>query len=106
MKTLRLDFIKCIIPKSLTFKHFLAFLPDAYLATTIPDMSGKNLMYGNPKLNPLSKIYQILHYTKSNLYTKHFENIQKFSNLVYILYIPVGNTGVKLCAVAAWDFRS
>ena len=50
MKTLQLDFIKCIIPKSQTFKHFLAFLPDAYLATKIPDMSGKNLTYGNPNL--------------------------------------------------------
>jgi len=29
-------------------KHFLTFLPDAYLATKIPDMSGKNLTYGNP----------------------------------------------------------
>jgi len=26
--------------------------PDAYLATKIPDMSGKNLTYGNPKLHP------------------------------------------------------
>jgi len=47
---LRLDFIKCIIPKSRTLKHFLTFLPDAYLATKIPDMSGKNLAYGNPIL--------------------------------------------------------
>jgi len=31
-------------------KHFLTFLPDAYLATKIPDMSGKNLTYGNPTL--------------------------------------------------------
>jgi len=51
MKTLQLDFIKCIIPKSRTFKHFLAFLPDAYLATKILDMSGKNLTYGNPNKN-------------------------------------------------------
>ena len=29
-KTLRLDFIKGIIPKSRTLKHFLTFLPDAY----------------------------------------------------------------------------
>ena len=28
-------------------KHCLTFLPDAYLATKIPDMSGKNLTYGN-----------------------------------------------------------
>jgi len=48
VKTLRLDFIKCIIPKSRTFKHFLALLPDAHLATKIPDMSGKNLTDGNP----------------------------------------------------------
>ena len=40
--------MKCIIPKSRTFKHFLTFLPDAYLATKISDMSGKNLTYGNP----------------------------------------------------------
>jgi len=53
VKTLRLDFIKCIIPKSRTFKHFLAFLPDANLATKIPDMSGKNLTYGNPSLNAM-----------------------------------------------------
>jgi len=33
-------------------KHFLTFLPDAYLATKIPDMSGKNLTYGNPILAP------------------------------------------------------
>jgi len=50
VKTLRLDFIKGIIPKSRTLKHFLTFLPDAYLATKIPDMSGKNLTYGNPSL--------------------------------------------------------
>ena len=50
MKTLRLDFIKGIIPKSRTLKHFLTFLPDAYLATKIPDMSGKNLTYGNPSV--------------------------------------------------------
>ena len=31
-------------------KHFLTFLPDAYLATKIPDMSGKNLTCGNPRL--------------------------------------------------------
>ena len=48
VKTLRLDFIKCIIPKSRTMKHCLTFLSDAYLATKIPDMSGKNLTYGNP----------------------------------------------------------
>jgi len=48
VKTLQLDFIKCIIPKFRTFKHFLAFLPDAYLATKLLDMSGKNLTYGNP----------------------------------------------------------
>jgi len=48
VKTLRLDFIKCIIKKSRTFKHFLTFLPDAYLATKVPDMSGKNLTCGNP----------------------------------------------------------
>ena len=48
MKSLRLDFIKCIVPQSRTLKHFLTFLPDAYLATKIPDMSGKNLTYGNP----------------------------------------------------------
>jgi len=29
-------------------KHCLTFLSDAYLATKIPDMSGKNLTYGNP----------------------------------------------------------
>jgi len=51
VKTLRLDFIKCIIPKSRTFKHVLALLPDAYLATKIPDMSGKNLTDGNPMLD-------------------------------------------------------
>ena len=28
-------------------KHCLTFLPDAYLDTKIPDMSGKNLTYGN-----------------------------------------------------------
>ena len=48
MITLRLDFIKCIIQKTGTLKHFLTFLPDAYLATKIPDMSEKNLTYGNP----------------------------------------------------------
>ena len=51
MKTLRLDFIKCIIPKSQTIKHCLTFLSDAYLATKIPDMSGKNLTFGNPTLD-------------------------------------------------------
>jgi len=58
VKTLRLDFIKCIIPKSRTMKHCLTSLPDAYLATKIPDMSGKNLTYGNPTLvkNTLGKI--------------------------------------------------
>jgi len=50
MITLRLDFIKHILQKSRTLKHFLTFLPDAYLATKIPDMSGKNLTYGNPTL--------------------------------------------------------
>jgi len=49
VKTL-LDFIKDIIPKSRTLKHFLTFFPDAYLATKIPDMSGKNLTNGNPRL--------------------------------------------------------
>jgi len=49
VKTL-LDFIKGIIPKSRTLKHFLTFLPGAYLATKIPDMSGKNLTNGNPNL--------------------------------------------------------
>jgi len=53
VKTLQLDFIKRIIQKSRTFKHFLTFLPDAYLATKITDMSGKNLTYGNPMLNYL-----------------------------------------------------
>jgi len=48
---LRLDFIKCIIQKSRTLKHFLTFLPDAYLATKILDMSWKNLTYGNPNLH-------------------------------------------------------
>jgi len=52
VKTSRLDFIKCIIQKSRTFKHFLTFSPDACLATKIPDTSGKNLMYGNPTLKP------------------------------------------------------
>jgi len=52
VKTLRLDFIKGIIPKSRTMKHCLTFLPDAYLATKIPDMSGKSLTYGNPTLAP------------------------------------------------------
>jgi len=47
VKTLWLDFIKGFIPKSRTLRHFLTFLPDAYLATKIPDMSGKNLTYGN-----------------------------------------------------------
>jgi len=56
VKTLRLDFIKCLIPKSRTFKHFLAFLPDTYLATKIPDMSGKNLTYGNPILEQGYKV--------------------------------------------------
>jgi len=32
-------------------KHYLTFLPDAYLATKIPDMSGKNLTYGNTILD-------------------------------------------------------
>jgi len=50
VKTSRLDFIKGIIPKSLTLKHFLTFIPGAYLATKILDISGKNLMYGNPSL--------------------------------------------------------
>ena len=31
-------------------KHCLTFLPNAYLATEIPHMSGKNLTYGNPTL--------------------------------------------------------
>jgi len=31
-------------------QNVLALLPDAYLATKIPDMSRKNLMDGNPKL--------------------------------------------------------
>jgi len=35
-------------------KHCLTFLPDAYLATKIPDMSGKNLTYGNPSLAELT----------------------------------------------------
>jgi len=50
VKTLRLDFIKGIIPIFRTLKHFLTFLPDVYLATKIPDMSGKNLTYGNPTI--------------------------------------------------------
>ena len=50
VKSLRLDFIKCIIPKSRTLKHFLTFRPDAYLATKILDMSRKNLTYGNPTI--------------------------------------------------------
>jgi len=56
MKTLRLDFIKCIIPKSRTMKHCVTFLPDAYLATKIQDMSGKNLTYGNPTPVTLRKM--------------------------------------------------
>jgi len=48
VKTLWSDFIKGIIPKSRTLRHFLTFFPDAYLATKIPDMSGKKLTYGNP----------------------------------------------------------
>ena len=56
MKTLRLDFIKCIIPKSWTFKHFLALLSDEYLATKIPDMSGENLTDGNPIIHPTIQI--------------------------------------------------
>jgi len=40
-------------------KHCLTFLPDANLATKIPDMSGKNLTYGNPKLRaPLATLLQ------------------------------------------------
>jgi len=50
VKTLRLDFIKCIIPKSRTMKHCLTFLPDTNLAIKIPDMSGKNLTYGNSNI--------------------------------------------------------
>jgi len=41
---------ECIIQKSRTFLHFLTFLRNAYLATKIPDMSGKILKYGNPTL--------------------------------------------------------
>jgi len=50
---LRLDLIKGIIPKSRTLKQFLTFLPDAYLATKIPDVSGKNLTHGNPMLTSI-----------------------------------------------------
>ena len=57
VKTLQLDFIKCIIPKSRTFKQFLVFLPDAYLATKIPDMSGKNLTYGNTCLLGTTELF-------------------------------------------------
>jgi len=35
-------------------KHCLTFLPDAYLATKIPDMSGKNLTYGNPNFGKIA----------------------------------------------------
>jgi len=51
VKTLQLNFIKCIIPKSRTFKHFLAFLPDACLATKIPDMSGEKPDVWQPYIN-------------------------------------------------------
>ena len=37
-------------------KHCLTFLPDAYLATKIPDMSGKNLTYGNPNFTQMFPI--------------------------------------------------
>jgi len=37
-------------------KHCLTFLPDAYLATKIPDMSGKNLTYGNPRIADLRNL--------------------------------------------------
>ena len=43
-----LDFIKCIIQKSLTFMHFLVFLSDAGYKLKSQTCPGKILTYGNP----------------------------------------------------------
>jgi len=61
VKTLWLDFIKGIIPNSRTSRHLSTFLPDAYLATKIPDMSGKNLTYGNPNIEVELQDFQVDH---------------------------------------------
>jgi len=67
-----------------------------------------------PSDKNIPNIYQIFHiYQIKKLYIKHFENISKFSSLVYryiyiYIYIPVGNTArivptLASCRIVRWS---